>query len=120
MHTGPGTHWVSLFVDIDERFVFYFDSNGDSIPDEINALAKRIIDQAAKQNIVMKFYENGIRHQGSNTECGMYSLFFIITMLLGKIRSGRKMSKKAKLEFFTKKKIPDKYVEQYRNVYFNG
>lgn len=119
-HTGPGTHWVSLFIDTVDRFLFYFDSNGEKIPAEIANLAKRVEDQAIALDMRLEFYTNRIQHQRSNTECGMYSLFFIITMLLGKTHTKKHLSKKEKLNLFLKKKIPDKYVEQYRNVYFNG
>lgn len=119
-HTGPGTHWVSLFVDTVDRIMVYFDSNGEKIPEEISNLAKRIMVQAAEQNMELKFYENRVQHQNSNTECGMYSLFFIITMLVGRTHKRKHLSKQAKLDLFLKKRIPDKYVEQYRNVYFNG
>lgn len=119
-HTGPGTHWVSLFVDMHDHLIVFFDSNGERAPDEISNLANRIIAQAALQKVELKYYENHVRHQNSNTECGMYSLFFIITMLVGRVGGRKHMTKQAKLNFFLKKRIPDKYVEQYRNVYFNG
>lgn len=31
-HNEPGSHWVSLFVDIDNQFIYYFDSVGQEIP----------------------------------------------------------------------------------------
>ena len=82
-HTGPGTHWVSMFIDIEARFIFYFDSAGSKIPKEIMSLVKRIQKQGLELSYRFKFIENyPMTHQHSNTECGMYSLFFIITMLL--------------------------------------
>ena len=82
-HTGPGTHWVSMFIDIHARFIFYFDSAGSKIPKEIMSLVKRIQKQGLELSRRFKFIENyPMTHQHSNTECGMYSLFFIITMLL--------------------------------------
>ena len=40
-HNMSGSHWVSLFIDLDEGFVFYFDSAGDPIPKEIKALVEK-------------------------------------------------------------------------------
>ena len=37
-----GSHWVSLFLDLHDGFVFFFDSNGDKIPTEIKKLIERL------------------------------------------------------------------------------
>lgn len=126
-HTGPGTHWVSLFIDVKDKFILYFDSAGSRIPNEIMNLVKRIQKQGLElpRKIHFKFYENyPMTHQYTNTECGMYSLFFIITMLLGEIdknvldikRGGKYFNK---LHFFRKERIPDKVVSNLRLKYFN-
>jgi hypothetical protein len=57
-----------------------------------------------------------------NTECGVYSLFFIRTMLTGKtelVRGNAPMNMRQKVYLFNQRTIPDKYIEKYRNVYFN-
>lgn len=119
-HTGPGLHWVSLYIDTKDRFIFYFDSNGEKIPHQILALAKRIQKQAEELNMSLDYRDNeGVIHQNTNTECGMYSLFFIITMLTGRTHRKKNMTKQMKWRLFLNKKIPDKQVEQYRDVYFN-
>lgn len=121
-HNERGSHWVSLFIDLEEHFIFYFDSAGQSIPKEINVLKNRIIKQGSELQtpIHFKYYNNkGVYHQRGNTECGMYSLFFIITMLTSETEFKKNMSLKTKLQLFRKKRIPDKYVEKYRKIYFN-
>ena len=124
-HTGPGTHWVSLFIDIKDRFIFYFDSAGSKIPQEIMRLVKRVQKQGLELSrpIRFRFLENyPMTHQYTNTECGMYSLFFIITMLLEKpdadIHAGVEGGFD-KIRFFRKHRIPDKVVENLRWKYFN-
>jgi len=124
-HDQPGSHWVSMFIDIKEKIVFYFDSAGaNQIPKEINELIKRVVKQGAELEnpIRFKLYHNsGIDHQKGNTECGMYSLFFIITMLTGKI-SGQsvRLPMKKRIHLFLKKRIPDDMVWNYRKIYFNA
>jgi len=121
-HTGPGSHWVTLFVDTKHSFMFYFDSAGDGIPEEVKKLMDRIEKQGGEMNITFKIYNNkGHDHQKGNTECGMYSLFFIITMLTGKIPSAPEhlMSIDERIDLFLKKKIDDKVVFDYRDLYFN-
>ena len=121
-HDQGGSHWVSLFIDLDDRIIFYYDSAGNDIPKEIDNLRKRLMKQGMelKKKMKLKFYKNyPVEHQYGNTECGMYSLFFIITMLTGIVEEDTKLSLAKKIKLFKGGKIPDEYIEQYRNVYFN-
>jgi hypothetical protein len=121
-HTGPGSHWVTLFVDSVNMFMFYFDSAGDGVPEEVKKLMDRIELEGKKMNITFKRYHNkGQDHQKGNTECGMYSLFFMITMLTGTIPSSPDniMSIDERIDLFLNKKIEDKVVFDYRDLYFN-
>jgi len=77
-HDDPGSHWVSMFVDLEDDFIFYLDSAGEEIQPEIKALAERIIEQglAMPNKKKIHFYENyPVEHQMGNNECGMYALF---------------------------------------------
>jgi hypothetical protein len=108
-HYEEGSHWVALFIDIDRKFIFYFDSTGDSTPKEI----KRFINRVKKQGKVLdiKFeniYENDVEHQKEDTECGIYALYFIISMLKNKSPTD-----------FLKKRITDNEMEKLRKIYFN-
>ena len=113
-----GTHWVSLFIDVKNSLILYFDSNGDACPPEIFELIEKIKKQGEKENIKFKDKYNTYAHQETNTECGMYSLYFIITMLTEKI-DGKKVIIDKLVNHFTKKRIPDKYVFDRRNRYYN-
>lgn len=129
-HDQSGSHWVSMYIDIKNKFIFFFDSADTGIPNEIwtdsesdKPLVNRIIKQGLemKQPINFTFYNNnGITHQRGNTECGMYSLFFIITMLTGKTPFTKGiLSMKKRRDLFLKSKINDNIVFQYRKLYFN-
>lgn len=109
-HDQGGSHWVSLFIDIRKKIIFYFDSVGNPIPNEIQELVTTIIKQS---NNTMKFYTSRLEHQRGNTECGMYSLYFIISMLDKKVSMTKKMRK------FQHTIIPDKFVQSLRNKLFN-
>jgi len=104
----PGSHWISLFINIKKKYIFFFNSTGEKAPKEIKELCDRIITQGKDLNIDLTFYENTLEHQKTNTECGMYSLHMIISLLTGK-----KM-----MEEFIDKRIPDKDVEALRQEYF--
>lgn len=107
-HWKPGSHWVSLYVDVPTKQICYFDSAGDDIPHEINKLVDRIRKQGEDLDIKFKFDKNyPFEHQKGTSECGMYCLYFISTML-----------KSPKFGGFKDKRIPDKEMEKYRYHYF--
>jgi hypothetical protein len=115
-HDQKGSHWVSLFIDIEHSFIFYFDSAANRTPKEIQAFVEKIKTQSLEvgDGRGYTYYENyPNNHQRSNTECGMYSLNFIITML------DKRKSVKSKIRLFKEQKIPDKRMRGLRNVYFN-
>jgi len=124
-HWQSGSHWVTLYIDIDHRIIFYFDSAGTyRTPSEIVKLVKRIKKQGMELSppIHFKYYTNGnLHHQTGDTECGMYSIFFVITMLTGKtpFHKERVMSIQERLDLFLKTRIPDKVIFDYRDLYFN-
>jgi len=121
-HNSSGSHWVSMFVDLEDEYIFYLDSAGNKMPIEIEKFAKRITDQGLKKNPPMHIhlYENcPVEHQMGSTECGMYALYFIITMLTNETEGKIFKNYTEKIRFFKDKQIPDKYVNKYRKIYFN-
>lgn len=124
-HWQGGSHWVSLYVDIENGIIFYFDSAGtNNTPAEILAFVNRIKEQGKTLSppVDLKYYTNGkLHHQTGNTECGMYALFFIITMLTGKtpFYKQRIMPMNERIDLFLKKRIPDNVIFDYRDLYFN-
>jgi hypothetical protein len=111
-HDEPGSHWVSMYMDLEDSIIYYFDSASTEVPPEIAVLNDRII----RENPEFTFLSNRVEHQRGNTECGMYSLYFIIHMLLSKNR------KRLFQSHFNsgKHKITDKQIQEYRNIYFSS
>lgn len=108
-HDNPGEHWISLFVNIPGKLLYFFDSAGDTCPDQIMELVNRIILQGKELNISLRFDQNyPMVHQHTTTECGMYSLYFIINMALDQLNP-------ADLKKF---RIPDEKITKLRNSYF--
>ena len=109
-HYKSGSHWVAMYVDVAKRFVFYFDSNGDPAPRQVDILAQRIIDQGNNLGINLEFIQNHpVEHQRGNTECGIYTLY-VLTQLL----TGKKTNK-----CFMGERIPDEQMFALRKRYFN-
>lgn len=109
-HDKPGQHWISMFINIKKKKIFFFDSVGDKAPKQVMVLINRIIKQGKKLNINIKFDQNHpVEHQYGDTECGVYSLFFISHMLEDKFT-----------EHYMKTHIlKDNYMQKFRKVYFN-
>jgi len=61
---------------------------------------------------------NTMEHQMQNTECGMYSLYFIISMLNEKL-DRKKMTRKDLFEKLQHVRISDKKMKNLRKKYFN-
>ena len=111
-HNKSGSHWISLFINIKKKIICFFDSVGTKPSKEIMKLVNRIIDQGHKLNPKINFKfenNNGVEHQYKNTECGIYSLFFIIHMLQDKTSEN----------FYKTHIINDGQIQNYRKIYFN-
>ena len=111
-HYKGGSHWVSMFINIKKGEIFFFDSAGDKAPPQVMKLVKRIIKQGKQLKIPIKFkfdQNYPVEHQYGDTECGVYSLYFIAHMLEDRHDS----------TYFKTHILDDKYMEQFRKVYFN-
>tara|TARA_A100001015_G_C15037602_1_gene737350 strand:+ start:180 stop:1088 length:909 start_codon:yes stop_codon:yes gene_type:complete len=120
-HYEDGSHWTSLFIDLENDFLFYLDSTGEERPGEVDILVKKIMNQGLYLNTPkkFKFYENSLGHQTGNNECGMYSLYFIITMLTNKKKDVKFKTLQDKIDYFLKTRISDDDAFKYRKIYFN-
>lgn len=121
-HNKGGSHWVSLFIDLEDHFVFYFDSTSDPIPKLIKGFASTVLEQGKQMTptVNLAFHQNNkIEHQMQNTECGMYSLFFIITLLIRE-KDGKQLDRNDIFKLFKGgKRIKDKEMVKLRGVFFN-
>ena len=110
-HNQGGSHWVSIFIDVKHKSVVFFDSAKGGIPKEIKRFVETVKDQGLKQNepIKFKFLTNKSDHQQGDTECGVYSIHFIIEML----ESFKSVKR------FLYGNIPDKEMENLRPKLFN-
>jgi hypothetical protein len=115
-HDEPGSHWTSMFLDLDNAFVYYYDSALNPVPPEVKRLEEEIVRQgAADLGIQFRRLTNRKTHQKSNTECGMYALYFIITLL-----TATKRTLPQRLKLFSESDIPDRQMQKKRSVYFNA
>jgi len=107
-HNKSGEHWISIFINIKKKEIIYFDSNGNKPPSQVVKLMNEIKAQGQQLGINFTISENDIEHQETESECGMYCLYFIVEMLKDK-----------DLNYFLENKIDDGEVFKLRKKYFN-
>ena len=84
-HDMPGEHWISMFIDLNDKTICFFDSTGDEPPQQITDLINKLVEQCKDIKVLSPItIINKKQHQFSGSECGIYSLFFIIQRLSGK------------------------------------
>jgi hypothetical protein len=107
-HDQSGSHWVGMFADLNKGQCYYFDSYGIKPPQEILKLMKRIgnfIKNKLGKEPIIDY--NRMQHQKKGSECGPYSMSFILRMLKGD-----------SLEHFNKERVTDDQINQCRKHYF--
>lgn len=111
--SGQGEHWVSFYIDLaginrkNKPSIYFFDSTGDEPQKEIDNLSKKIRKQCKKIKLDLDYVVNDIQHQREDTECGIYSIYFITEMLKGK-----------DFNKFVKNIKDDKFMEKYRKIFY--
>jgi hypothetical protein len=99
-----GSHWIACCILLDERAIYYFDSYGLPPPPQISRFMRSFILQDA--GLELKY--NGRRFQFGNSECGMYSMYFLICMI-----------NRVPFKTFVRHTVPDKYMLELRRVLFS-
>tara|TARA_Y100000590_G_C15612816_1_gene974510 strand:+ start:141 stop:1085 length:945 start_codon:yes stop_codon:yes gene_type:complete len=111
-HDKEGSHWIALFINTMKKKIYYLDSYGEPMPRQVKKFVKKVQKQAtAIGEGTYKLLENKKRHQYSESECGMYCLYFIIQMI-----KGRSFNSIFNVKY---KKLSDKWMTHLRKVYFN-
>jgi hypothetical protein len=116
-HNEPGSHWVALYICLDETNsnfgVHYYDSVANPIPKEIKKFMlhiKKYIttkNKSTKNSLKFKLKQNIYQHQYKNTECGVYSMHFLLECL-----------KDTKSDIIYKTIIKDDEIAKFRDIYF--
>lgn len=110
-HEKGGSHWVSMFIHIPKRFIFYFDSAGEKIPAQLQKFVDKVQQHGNELNTPFEFDQNHpFQHQHTTTECGVYSLYFMANMLEDKLSR----------EYLKTKRLPDDLMKKHRKIYFNS
>lgn len=107
-HNQPGSHWVAGLIDLDKGNIYYYDSYGVRPGQRVREFYHKVAthmknDLGVKPNIEY----NKKRHQYKDSECGMFSIYFIVSLLEGN-----------QFKQVCNSKIDDDSVNKLRNEYF--
>lgn len=116
-HYLSGSHWVAGYINIKKNSnkygFYYYDSNAQKPSKYIIKLFEKIKSQLnigkGKEKKKFEMNINNNKHQFKNTECGMFSMHFIINML----------KQKNTFEMVCNSNISDDEMFQLRNKYYN-
>ena len=106
-HYKGGSHWVGLYINIKnikKPHVDYFDSYGYATP----PLIARLMRSFKLQINHCQLGRNARRFQYGNSECGMFSMYFIICMMHG-----------ISFKDFCKDSVSDDFMLQLRKILFS-
>ncbi len=109
-HNQSGSHWVAGFMDMEDGGVYYYDSYGTRPEKRVVRLMEKFskfYEENTGKKSVLKY--NSKRHQFGNSECGMFSINFILNMLDGK-----------SFDEIEKSGIDDKQVNKLRREFFRN
>ncbi len=125
-HYKNGSHWVAGFTDIDKGQVYFFDSYGIGPEPRIRKLLRRMARQSQdilrtggqqegvsgagpeRGKVSLDVRYNKHRHQFGNSECGVYSINFILRLLQGET-----------FDVITENVTKDDTINKCRNTYFS-
>jgi hypothetical protein len=106
-HYKGGSHWVGLYINLNNikvPMIGYYDSYGYATPPMIARLMRSFKLQIKECQLGY----NGRRFQRGGSECGMFSLYFIICMIHG-----------IRFKDFCKDMVDDAYMLELRKILFS-
>jgi hypothetical protein len=118
-HDEPGSHWTGLFIVMDPKSpsygAYYYNSVPNKPPKEIDAYMKMLQERAREENpnIPFKLEYNTYRHQYKNSECGIFSMTYLVRWLVLLQKDPATTFEKV-----VKIKIRDEHVHGLRRKFF--
>ena len=107
-HYKSGSHWVAMYTDVNKGQIYFSDSYGIEPERRIRKLMRRFAKIIKHKVNNLDVRHNKTRHQYGGSECGVYSLNFILRLLNGDT-----------FDKIISKPISDEAVNRCRDVYFH-
>jgi hypothetical protein len=125
-HDQSGSHWVAFYANLKTNTIYYFDSFAKTPQKRLKIFTRRLltymhnkkhntkfsVDQFMKKYHDSNEYDvryNKIQHQFKNSECGVYSMNFIIRLLEGDT-----------FDYIVNNRVNDAEMNSFRKTYFRN
>lgn len=112
-HDQPGSHWVAMYSDFKKGEIYFYDSESGEPEEQISELMKihfnYCVTKMGHDNRKVRVDYNKIKAQYGGSECGVYSMNFILRMLRGDT-----------FEQICNDKTSDKKINKCRKIYFKN
>lgn len=85
-HNQSGSHWVAVYFDLNDKnpgTCYFYDPTGNTYPKNIEPLFEKFKKYCETKNIPYVLKVNPKKHQKDESECGVYSINFIVRLLNG-------------------------------------
>jgi hypothetical protein len=105
--TKDGSHWVAAAIILKPTSggaILYFDSYGERPPAQVSHFMRAL----KLQDPALELKYNGRRFQYGGSECGMYSMYFVICMI-----------NRVPFAKFVRHTVADKYMLELRKILFS-
>ena len=106
--TGPGTHWVAIYIDNKNNEINYYDSTASLPPKLIHQFISKLYNKYTENRLQPTVIYNDKKHQYGGSECGMYSINFLLERIYGNT-----------MYEISKRKISDESMNNLRKKLFN-
>lgn len=103
-----GSHWIAVYIDNKNNEINYYDSYGSMTIPLISQFIKKLVEKYQTHNIIPTVIYNDKRHQYAGSECGMYSMNFILERMHG-----------TTMYDITKMTIPDEKMNYLRKLLYH-
>jgi len=114
-HDQPGSHWVAVYIDLKKCEIYYFDPVGKQPPKLIHNFLVKFAKKCSSyhKDFTDKYkpyhiYINETQFQFGNSECGIFSMYFILSCLKNKT-----------FETFDNTHVNDEKMNELRKVYYD-
>ena len=108
-HSQGGQHWFCLYFNLISGDIFFVDSANSKPMDAVNNYVEKIKKFLKSKDIEAEYKINTVEHQQGNSECGVYSMYFILRFL-----------KTGDFEKVTSIRVPDEKINEARKIFFSA
>jgi hypothetical protein len=116
-HNESGSHWVSMFLDLDDKIIFYFDSANNPLARDKDVRGR--VRNSASTNGSKLYTKKQAPAPKKHRMRNVFNIFYSDDAD-GRYRRSKLLTKQQKIDLFVKNRIKDSYMIRNRGTIFNS